>query len=556
MDNQSPICHRCMHPKGNAVICPNCGYVNGSVPVNPAYLKPETLLDNRYIVGNLLYSTHESAVYIAYDIQINTVVEVKEFLPDSIVTRNPETQELEIESEKFELFKRAAKEFLTQNQALSKIRTMSTLVQAYEIFAQNNTCYVIMEHVEGVKLKDYLLDHYGELSWEETSKMFLPVIKHLGQLHAMGLVHGGLSPETIYVTVKGQVKIGGFCIPSMRMTNAELPVVIYDGYAAPEQYENEEQSYGSWVDVYGMAAVLYKTLTGTMPTDSKSRTCVDNLVQLAVLNPAGPNNVSVAITSAMTLSFRIRTQTMTDLYAAFSAPPRQQAAIAEKVESLIQEQELDQETNNTKKYIMIAVGITAAVLILVSALVLYYLFGNNSNDKDKNTSSILSSEVEESSSEESSSQTSSKESSSKASSSATVSNQDGYLMLNLVGQYLNVVKTDSKYSMLTVEAEYEYNEQYPEGVIIKQSIEPDEPIKEGQTVKVTVSNGSKYREIPQYTGQSWSAYKSQLDNLGILYDTRTVSSEGVASGTVVATSIDPGQKIDVTTSRLVVSIAE
>ena len=47
-------------------------------------------------------------------------------------------------------------------------------------------------------------------------------------------------------------------------------------------------------------------------------------------------------------------------------------------------------------------------------------------------SSILSSEVEESSSEESSSQTSSKESSSKASSSATVSNQDGYLMLNLV----------------------------------------------------------------------------------------------------------------------------
>ena len=129
-------------------------------------------------------------------------------------------------------------------------------------------------------------------------------------------------------------------------------------------------------------------------------------------------------------------------------------------------------------------------------------------------------------------------------------------MLNLVGQYLNVVKTDSKYSMLTVEAEYEYNEQYPEGVIIKQSIEPDEPIKEGQTVKVTVSNGSKYREIPQYTGQSWSAYKSQLDNLGILYDTRTVSSEGAASGTVVATSIDPGQKIDVTTSRLVVSIAE
>lgn len=322
-------CYQCMQEKGDSVICPHCGFIASSYEENPLFLQPGTLLNQRYLVGNILVSNQESAQYIARDQHLDTAVEIKEFLPVAIASRDADQPSVVVQEKDEELYGFLVRDFLRLNQALSKIRTIANLVQVYQLFSANGTYYAVMEHVDGVTLQKYLTDHYGELSWQETFKLFASAIQSLEKLHEMGIIHGGLSPETLYVTTKHMMKIGGFAIPGFRLKNSAVSFEVYHGYAAPEQYEpSGKNSFGPRSDVYAMAAILYRTLTGTMPTDAKSRAYMDNLILPNIVNQTIPNHISVAIMSALAISPQLRTQTMSELYADLATPPRSYIASA------------------------------------------------------------------------------------------------------------------------------------------------------------------------------------------------------------------------------------
>lgn len=540
-------CHRCMNEIGEGHSCPNCGYINGDKEYNKDYLAPDTILNQRYIIGNLLRFNNESAVYIAFDKNLESVVEVKEYMPAAIAKRNLDNQKIELEDENVELYKKLAKEFLNLNQGLSKIRTISSLVQIYDIFPENNTCYAIMESVQGMNLNEYLLDNLGELSWDRASDLILPVIKHLEKLHELGFVHGGLSPETIFITDKGQMKIGGFCISSLRQQGGELPAELHDGYAAPEQYE-PEQSIGPWTDIYGIAATLYKILTGTKPSDAKSRGSVDNLLQPNALNATVPNHISVSIMSSMSLQFRLRTQTMHDLYTDLSTAPRQNSIIDNNDENE------DEEKNPTssRKYIFVAMGITLPILILISALILWFIFGNNDNSDNQSELNLASSNISAmvpSTLNYASSGSDNTESSN--------SGNDVLLMYNLIRKSISVVQSDSHYSSISVTVESEdYNEEYGEGIIYYQSIDAGTEISEGQAVKVKVSKGSAYKAVPKYEGLSIGQYLVALQDAGIVnYEIVYKSDSNYEHNYVISTSVEQGSNIHVD-STLTVYVAQ
>lgn len=513
MSDHFPRCYRCMEIKGDSPVCPHCGYIEGTAPVNPSYLSPGTVLNQRYILGNLLDYNRESAVYIAYDSEVETVVEIKEFMPYELVQRKPD-HHLAVQEEHLEFFQVLLKEFVTLYQGLAKIRTIGGLVQTYELFIQNNTYYVVTEHIKGQNIRDYLADHYGELSWEEASVLFLPALKSLGRLHTMGLIHGGISPETLYVDQKQRLKIGGFCVPSLRRENGKSKVELYDGYAAPEQYNNDEMC-GAWTDVYSFAAVLYKTLTGTMPTDSKSRVCIDNLVPPNVLNPSVPKHISVAIMSAMTISAKIRTQSAGDFYADLATPPRLATAVPDEI---VDDDEIEEQPSS-KKYIFIAMGITGVILILISALILFFLFGGQSSSSRPENSSLSISDWSSSSSSSESSSQSQEESSSSESSS---SDNQKFQMFDLVGRQIGVVQADEIYtSKIRVNViEEVYSDTYDAGVIIWQSIEKDELITPIQTVDVRISKGKAEISLPDFHNENGeamtlNAYTAVLQDAGI-----------------------------------------
>ena len=129
---------------------------------------------------------------------------------------------------------------------------------------------------------------------------------------------------------------------------------------------------------------MYKSLTGTMPVASNTRSSNDNLIPPEILNPNVPKNVSFAIMSALNLSPKIRTQTMEDFYADIITPPRSSSQETEKIKiqsefhfarsSIIPEQKHEMKTH---KVILLAMTISIGIAVFSLAIAVLILFGGD-----------------------------------------------------------------------------------------------------------------------------------------------------------------------------------
>jgi eukaryotic-like serine/threonine-protein kinase len=81
--------------------------------------------------------------------------------------------------------------------------------------------------------------------------------------HAAGFLHGGLSPDSVTITPKGQTKVPGFELAS------RAGVDVVDGDVRLRDYEAPEEAGGSAgderADIYSVGAILYEMLTGRRP---------------------------------------------------------------------------------------------------------------------------------------------------------------------------------------------------------------------------------------------------------------------------------------------------
>ena len=78
----------------NYNICPNCGRHEKVAPIEPIHLMPGSILYNRYIIGTAIGAGGFGIVYKAWDRKLESVVAVKEFFVNRLVTRAPRTKDL------------------------------------------------------------------------------------------------------------------------------------------------------------------------------------------------------------------------------------------------------------------------------------------------------------------------------------------------------------------------------------------------------------------------------------------------------------------------------
>ncbi len=306
------LCFGCMEPLGSdETVCARCGYDQHSTCLSN-YLKPGTVLHERFLVGKMLAANGEGVTYIGYDSSVDCKVLIREYFPERLCSRVQNSTAINVNYEHLAQYKALMAEYTELNKALARLRNLSHLNPALDMFAENNTTYAVYEYLEGSTLLDYLKENAGELSWNTVRRIFPPLFTTLSLLHNAGVLHRGLSPETIFVTDKGEIKLMGFCISAVRTNDTELDAELFDGYAAPEQYFADRQQ-GTWTDVYGICAVLYRILTGCRATDAMSRQDYDILVPPSELNPKIPENVSEGIMKGLLLDGSMRVRTITDL---------------------------------------------------------------------------------------------------------------------------------------------------------------------------------------------------------------------------------------------------
>ncbi len=84
----------------------------------------------------------------------------------------------------------------------------------------------------------------------------MPVLSALSAIHAAGIRHLGISPDTLHIMKDGRMKLDGFCIGAVRRMNSDLPPDLVAGCAAMEQYVMDYLPNEA-TDVYGFAASLF-----------------------------------------------------------------------------------------------------------------------------------------------------------------------------------------------------------------------------------------------------------------------------------------------------------
>ena len=107
------------------------------------------------------------------------------------------------------------------------------------------------------------MEEDGKIPVEAGLEIMMPVMDALREVHNVGLLHRDISPENIYITSSKQVRLLDFGAARMAVgeQSRSLSVILKPGYAPEEQYRNKGNQ-GPWTDVYGVAATIYRVITG------------------------------------------------------------------------------------------------------------------------------------------------------------------------------------------------------------------------------------------------------------------------------------------------------
>ncbi|NLZ46547.1 MAG: protein kinase, partial [Clostridiales bacterium] len=281
------LCLGCMNKLDDLDRCHYCNFDNNNISQVTPFLTPGTVLDDRYIVGRVLTYNGEGVSYISYDKVTNEKVVVREYLPDTLCKREDSSDRVIVNAECLAKYKTFMSEFAEVYKILSRLRNLPHIVPAIDMFAQNNTTYAVLDYVEGVSLRKFLCESAGMLTWDNVKKLFPPIFTTISLIHNAGIIHRGICPDNILISTKGELKLIGFSISSIRTFNTELNAELYSGYAAPEQYTSLDWQ-GTWTDVYSISAVLYRVLTGTVPPEAPGRNVKDTLIEPIRINPRIP----------------------------------------------------------------------------------------------------------------------------------------------------------------------------------------------------------------------------------------------------------------------------
>ena len=161
-----------------------------------------------------------------------------------------------------------AERFAREAQTLARLNHPH-IVTLYEFGKVDGLFYLLMEHVDGMTLRQLLQSK--KLTPEEALAIVPKICEALQYAHEHGVVHRDIKPENVLLNREGWVKIADFGIAKMLSGTPGQPTITRDEqvigtphYMAPEQVE-QPQRVDHRADIYSLGVVLYEMLTGELP---------------------------------------------------------------------------------------------------------------------------------------------------------------------------------------------------------------------------------------------------------------------------------------------------
>lgn len=236
-------------------------------------------LGKRYEIVELIGRGGMAYVYKARDLKLNRYVAVK-------VLREEYT-----ENEQF------IKKFDRESQAVACL-SHPNIVGVYDVGVQDNIYYIIMEYVDGITLKQYLM-RKGRLDYTEATRFVMDISNALRCAHENKIIHRDIKPHNILLTRDLVPKVADFGIAraitssTVTMTNQTMGSV---------HYISPEQAKGGFVDersdLYSLGILYYELLTGKLPFDEENTVTIaikhiqEEIVPPKLLEPKIPERVN------------------------------------------------------------------------------------------------------------------------------------------------------------------------------------------------------------------------------------------------------------------------
>ena len=514
--NIDRLCPGCMNDNGGESICSICGY-DASQKNADFCLPVKYILSERYVIGKVKSINTEGITYIAWDNASNSAVHIKEYYPKDISTRNPDKTVSVVSGKEFN-FNEGLMDFMEINKKLIATELQS-IVPVLTVFEGNGTVYAALPIISGITLASFLERNGGSLRWEQARPLFLPLIDTIKGLHDLGIIHGGLSPETILVGRDGKLRIRGICIPRLRLASADSPAELYSGYAAVEQYGKFDAKLSTAVDVYALSAILFRVIIGNPPPAAEARLAQDTLSIPARFADELPRQVLVSIANGLQLNPQNRTKDIDSfknelVYGETKENLRRAATVRAVEQKAKQEASTPEKKGNGLKYAAISAGVTAALILVIGLILLIAnwstIFGNNlgfnNTDIELESSGPSIGYVDPGAQE------------------SVVLYKVPDLLKEKVYYYEITEDYQNKYGRFEfVIKGKEYSNEYERGMICAQSIEPGKEVEGGTKIEIVISLGPREYYVPDVLGLSLEEAKLKLVENGFsLYNIEVI----------------------------------
>jgi serine/threonine protein kinase len=318
--NTQTLCVGCMENDSGLPECPTCGRPFDLPPRSPLQLKPRTLLHEQYLIGRALGDGGFGITYLSWDLGLESRLAIKEYMPNGVAGRSGgESRVIPYTEQTKQEFEWGLDRFLEEARTLKKFSNHPGIVAVDTVFKDNGTAYLVMEFLDGVTFEEFLARRGGRITFETAMRVVLPSMDALAAVHAEGILHRDISPDNIYLTRAGKVKLIDFGAArnALGQKSRNLSIILKEGYAPEEQYR-ASGIQGPWTDVYAMAATLYHAITGRIPQPALDRQAQDKLQWPSQSQIEIEPRIEAALMKALSIKASDRFQSMEDFKAALT----------------------------------------------------------------------------------------------------------------------------------------------------------------------------------------------------------------------------------------------
>ncbi len=514
MLNTERLCLGCMNDGGGEKICPICGFDSSSQ--NPENCLPlKFKINDRYIIGKVNKINGEGITYIGWDNASDTIIDIKEYFPDGFAHRNPD-KTVSIKPDGKYTFNEGLMEFIEINRRIMN-SDLPSLIPVTDVFEENGTVYAVSKNIPGISLEEFLNKNGNSLKWEQARALLLPLIDTIKGMNDYGIIHGGISAETIIVGRDGKLRISDYSIRKLRMLTSELKTEIYTGFAATEQYDLVGLHIDKYTDVYGLSATLFRVFIGITPPDALIRMQNDTMTVPAKFAEELPRHVLASLANGLQILPENRTADIETfknelVYGEVAAP-----VVTKKNTETddISSQKVKKSKGSSVKYVVISSISTALVFCLIVGILALTVFKDAVFKKDTSNSDSEITSVDAPIIQDFGT----------VDSDVTVSTKT-YNVKDFTNKFYSEIINDADNEPFEfVIKDKQYSNKYPKGTICSQSVKANSKAPRDTKIELVISLGPKEIKIANLDGYDENTAKIVLLQQGFLYENIIINTD-------------------------------